>query len=120
MSEPRSIAGRRILVIEDDYLIALDLTDALEERGAEVIGPAGNIGQATRLAQTAEQIDGALLDINLRGEMSYPIADVLRARGVRFVFTTGYDKSNIPDRYRDIGCCEKPLQIDTFIKMLFG
>jgi DNA-binding NarL/FixJ family response regulator len=120
MDDTGALAGLRILVIEDDFLIASDLAEMLTDQGAEIIGPVGRVAQAVRLARTTDRIDGALLDINLRGETSFPVADVLHERGIRFVFTTGYDKASIPERYSDVGCCEKPLRIDRFRKLLFG
>jgi ActR/RegA family two-component response regulator len=112
MAEPRADAlrGRRLLVVEDEYLIAAALERALEDRGAEVVGPAGSVENALRLVEAeGDRLDGAVLDINLRDERVYPVADVLAARGVPFVFLTGYDAQVIPDTYAGVPRSEKPV-----------
>jgi DNA-binding response OmpR family regulator len=111
MAEPRSVSlsGRRLLVVEDDYMIAADLASALQEYGAHVIGPAGSIENAMDLLAADYSIDGAVLDLNLRGKRSYPVADALRAREVPFIFATGYDAWTIPDVYADVPRVEKPV-----------
>jgi CheY-like chemotaxis protein len=112
MAEPRADAlrGRRLLVVEDEYLIAAALERALEDHGAEVVGPAGSVEGALRLVEAeGDRLDGAVLDINLRGERVYPVADVLAARGVPFVFLTGYDAQVIPDTYAGVPRSEKPV-----------
>lgn len=115
-----SISGRRVLVVEDDYFIAHDLRCGLEERGVVVLGPAPTVGQAQLLLASAEQIDGAMLDINLEGEMIFAVADELLARGVPFVFVTGYDRGFVPTRYAHVTLCEKPLELDTAMLALFS
>jgi DNA-binding NtrC family response regulator len=102
--------GRHILVIEDEYLIADDVRTALEEVGAEVLGPVASVKGAEELISSDLVIDAALLDVNVRGEQIFAVADQLAARDVPFVFTTGYDRAAIPDRYSDRPCLEKPFQ----------
>jgi CheY-like chemotaxis protein len=109
MSE-QTLQGARILVVEDEYFLADDLSRTLAEAGAEVIGPAASIEDATALIADATRIDVALLDVNLRGDMVYPIADALRARGVPFVFATGYDQWALPERFSDAPRVEKPFK----------
>lgn len=92
MSE-ESLRGRHVLIVEDEYLLADDLSDALSDVGAKVVGPAGSIEQATALILSREPIDVAILDVNLRGEMVFPVADALRQRGIPFAFATGYDST---------------------------
>ena len=101
--------GRKILIVEDEYLIADDLTALLLEAHVEIIGPAASLPKAMRLASDAELIDAAVLDINLRGVNVFPLADELRSRGVPLMFLTGYGGNNIPADYAAIMRCEKPM-----------
>src|ERR1700692_3817867 len=94
-----SFAGRRILVVEDEMIVAWLLEDMLADLGCAVVGPAVSINQALAMID-AEAIDAAVLDVNLNGQVSYPIADALAARGVPFVFSTGYAKDRLLDGYR--------------------
>ncbi|TGN68043.1 response regulator [Paracoccus liaowanqingii] len=100
--------GRSVLLVKDDYLIADDMASELEARGAKVIGPVASVAAAMELIEQTERIDGAIVDINLHGVMSWPVADALLQRDVRFVFTTGYDSDSIPGRYVKVVRCEKP------------
>lgn len=99
----------RVLVVEDEYLLADELTAALEDAGAIVIGPVGDLADATALIQREERIDAAILDVSLGGEMVFPAADLLIERGIPVVLTTGYDKSALPSRFDDVPVCEKPV-----------
>jgi CheY-like chemotaxis protein len=101
------LAGRRVLVVEDEMIVAWLLEDMLTELGCVVIGPAGSVKQAVAMID-AQAIDAALLDVNLDGEMSYPVADALVVRGVPFVFSTGYDKDRLLDGYRTFPVLQKP------------
>lgn len=105
-----SLRGRRILVAEDDYLLAGDLREMLERHGTQVLGPVPGVADALRLLEREAAPDAAVLDINLGGEMVYPLADALRARGVPFVFATGYDAWAIPDVYAAVPRFEKPVE----------
>ena len=113
------LARKRILVVEDDYLVAMDIARALERAGAEVIGPTPAVEAALNaLEQTV--LDGAILDINLGGEMAFPVADALMARGVPFIFATGYDAEVIPLRFTHVKRCEKPMASEQICAALFG
>jgi CheY-like chemotaxis protein len=121
MAEPRpdALRGRRLLVVEDEYLIAASLARELEGRGAAVVGPAGSVRDALALVEAeGDRLDGAVLDINLRDERVYPVADALAARGVPFVFLTGYDARAIPDAYAGVPRCEKPVSSALLSRML--
>jgi CheY-like chemotaxis protein len=91
-----------------------------EENGAQVIGPVGNIDDALAMIAEPPRIDGAVLDINLREVMVFPVADALRARGVPFVFATGYEENAVPNRLRDAIHCEKPIEPARLAEALFG
>lgn len=114
------LTGRIVLLVEDDYFIAEDMACQLEARGADVVGPVASVDAAIELIGRTERIDGAIVDINLQGMMSWPVADALLRRGVRFVFATGYDSASIPARYAEIVRCEKPGTPDKTAKALFG
>ena len=83
--------GRLVLVVEDEFLIALDLEQLLRRRGWRVLGPAATVAEALQLLR-GETPDVALLDVNLRGEPVTPVAAELRARGVPFVLASAYDR----------------------------
>ena len=112
-------AGRRVLVVEDEYLLANRMVREFAKLGVETIGPAGTIERALDLIQNGEHLDGAVLDIKVRGDTVFGLADVLRARGVPFVFATGYDRQVIPDRYRDVASCQKPFDPAQVVSTLF-
>ena len=103
------LAGRKILIVEDEYLIAEDLAALLREAHADVVGPAASLPQAMRLVADTDQIDAAVLDINLRGIDVFPCVDELRSRGIPTMFLTGYGENNVPADYSTIVRCEKPL-----------
>lgn len=101
-----SLAGKRILVVEDEYFIASDLRDALSLEEAVIIGPVGDLEAGLSLAE--QSVDAAVLDVNLEGAVSYPLADRLKSRGIPYVFLTGYDRWSLPDEYREAPCLAKP------------
>lgn len=107
--KPVLLACLRILVVEDDFLLAEVTKDLLERNGCSVVGPVGWVGSALRLAND-QQLDGAILDINLHGEFSFPIAEVLRANGVPFMFVTGYsDPAILPPPLQKVKRLDKPV-----------
>ena len=119
MAQPDRLKGCCLLVVEDEYLIAADLTASLESLGVEVIGPAASVEEALSLLdKNSDRLDGAVLDINLRNERVYPVADVLMARGVPFVFTTGYDAVAVPTAYACAPRCEKPVDKTQLVRWL--
>jgi len=119
MNSPFS--GRRVLLVEDEMLVVWLLEDMLADLGCAVVGPAASVNQALAMID-AEAIDVAVLDVNLNGQMSYPIADALATRGVPFVFSTGYDKDTLLDGYRIFPVLQKPFHrselSDTLAKLL--
>lgn len=105
----RVLPGQRVLVVEDEMLVSWSTQDVLEALGCVVVGPVTSVAQA--LAAVADEaIDAALLDINLDGEFSYPVADALARRGVPFAFLTGYDPASILGAYRSVPALQKPLR----------
>jgi DNA-binding response OmpR family regulator len=115
------LKDRHILVVEDDYLIAEIVVDYLEEAGAKVVGPIGVVDEALAFIETnSGKLDGAVLDVNLHGKKSYPIADALLARNVAFVFATGYGAEAVAEQYRNFPRCEKPFNEEVLIAKLTG
>jgi CheY-like chemotaxis protein len=109
--------GLRVLIVEDEYFLAQDLADRFQNLGAEVLGPAGTVAEALTLA-SREGIDGAVLDVNLRGERVYPVADMLRQKQVPFVFASGYGGELEPDAYSSIPRCIKPVDFAVLAQAL--
>ena len=102
------LQGKRVLVVEDDYGLATDIVDQLSSAGVSVIGPSATVGNALLLLE-GHRIDAAVLDINLGGEMVFPVADTLAERGAAIMFLTGYDAALVPRRFAQYVACEKPL-----------
>lgn len=103
----RKLIGKRILIVEDEYFIASDLQRALTIEGAEIVGPVGDLVRGLRLAEE-DGLDAAILDVNLNGAMSYPIADRLTADHVPYMFLTGYDGWSLPPAYKEMPRVAKP------------
>jgi CheY-like chemotaxis protein len=112
------IRGKRVLVVEDEYLLADDLREALEREGAEVLGPVPDTDGAYALIGTGERVDVAVLDINLNGASVFPLADALVERGTPLAFATGYDRQAIPERFAAIARLEKPVRPGDIIATL--
>jgi two-component sensor histidine kinase/two-component SAPR family response regulator len=102
-------ASRRVLLVEDEALIGMMMVDILSELGYGVIGPITNVSEASAMAGNGD-FQYAVLDINLKGELVYPVADLLIAAGVPFVFVTGYSAERIDKRYAAVPTLQKPLQ----------
>lgn len=103
-----SLKGMRILLVEDEAMIAMLVEDMLLDGGAEVVGPAGGVKAALAAIDQNADIDGALLDVNLGGEQSFEVADALAARNIPFVFVTGYGGAGVRDRYPNAPTLQKP------------
>jgi CheY-like chemotaxis protein len=115
MSAP--LPRRRILVVEDEGLVALMLEDMLEDMGYEVAYSAASVTQALAWIEGGGVADLALLDINLGGESVFPVADALKARGVPFAFSTGYGEAHDP-RFRETPLLGKPIIVARLRAML--
>jgi CheY-like chemotaxis protein len=109
MNMNRPFSNRRVLLVEDEMLVAWLIEDMLADLGCAVIGPASSVNQALAMID-AEATDAAVLDLNLNGQMSYPVADALAAHGVPFAISTGYDKDTLPHDYRACPVLQKPVQ----------
>ncbi len=97
-STPKLLAGLRILIVEDEFLVSVVLEDDLRQAGAEIVGPFSSLSAALAGAERRD-FDIALLDINLDGTMVYPLADALLARAMPFLFLSGYTVADLPARF---------------------
>ena len=112
-----TVAGNRVMIVEDEALVAMALREALDELGFSVLGPFNRISEAM-IALRNNHIDAAVLDVNLGGELIYPLADVLAADHVPFVFITGYGAEEIEPRYARVPVLQKPIEADA-LKSVF-
>ncbi len=110
-----SLAGRRVLVVEDDYFIADEICAALREHGAVVLGPAPDIEHGMDFV-TNHHIDCAVLDINLHGALAFNIASELRQRCTPAIFATGYDGSVLPSEFSGSVRLEKPIDLKALLR----
>jgi CheY-like chemotaxis protein len=106
-----TLAGARILIVEDEAIIAMTAEDMLEQIGCVVAGVAASFDQAMAAAEGGG-FDAALLDINLNGVSSLPVAQRLREKGMPFVFATGYGTAGRGDENRDVPVVAKPYRIE--------
>lgn len=100
--------GRRVLVVEDESLVAMLLETILEDMGCTPVGPASNVDDGAAMARDTTELDAALLDVNVAGRQVFPVAEALKARGVPFVFSTGYGEGGLPDEWRGNPTIQKP------------
>src|SRR5262249_6271136 len=100
--------GLRILVVEDEFLLAEDLRNHLMDAGAVVVGPAASTNDAIGLIEKTEKMDGAIVDMNLGGHLASSVVDELRLAGIPVILTTGYDASSLPFRFLSLPRYEKP------------
>lgn len=115
-----SETAKRVLIVEDEVLIALDTQDVVAAAGYTVIGPAHSLDAAVSLA-SAEPLDVALLDVSLNGAYSWPVADVLTQRRVPFLILTGFGASlEVPDRHRAVPRLGKPVAARELLAQIRG
>jgi CheY-like chemotaxis protein len=105
-----NLAGQRVLVVEDEYFLADDLVQSLTRLGAAVLGPVSSAAAALSLLDSGGP-DLAIVDINLKGDISFAIADAMAARNLPFIFATGYDEAAIPGRFSDRPRWQKPYDV---------
>jgi DNA-binding response OmpR family regulator len=116
------ITGCRVLVVEDETLIAFEIEAALEALGCEIVGPVSTLDAALRLAKEAA-LDAAILDVTIRGGKSYPIAEQLIARNIPFVLSSGYGEWALPHSLRDRPRLNKPFtaaELEEQVRFLCG
>lgn len=105
-----ALQGLRVLVVEDEALVAMLVEDMLADLGCEVIGPAGSVRAALEILGR-ETPQAAILDVNLGGEPVYPVADALMKAGVPFVLATGYGEAGVAEAYRGAPVLQKPFEL---------
>lgn len=101
------LAGRRVLLVEDESLIIMLIEDALADLGCEIAGVASRFDDAVTKAHTLA-FDLAVLDVNLNGLRTFPIAEIVRSRSIPFVFATGYGATSVPDDLKAAPVLQKP------------
>ena len=103
------LADLRILVVEDEVLIAVEIEERLQRLGCEIVGPVGRLERALELARTTA-LDGALLEVNIKGGLVYRVAEELLTREVPVVFSTGYALNTLPPAFQGLPCLRKPFR----------
>lgn len=112
------VCDRRVMVVEDDYFWADELSSGLRRAGAAVIGPVGNVQAALDLVRTEANLDAAIIDMNLKGERADALADFLIERGVPVLLVTGYDWNALPLAYGALKRLEKPVAFGAVLAAL--
>jgi len=107
MEDGDSLEGCRVLIVEDDAMISMMLQDLLEDMGCQVVSVASRLEEAQRKSEV-DDFDVALLDVNLRGEHTFPVAEAMQQRQRPFVLTTGYATTILPDSLRAATLLQKP------------
>jgi CheY-like chemotaxis protein len=107
----------KVLIIEDESIVAMMIEDLIVDMGHEVVGIAGRLEQAQRLAEELT-VDFAIVDVNLNGQHTYPVAETLKARGVPFVFATGYGAQGLKDEWKQSPVLQKPFQPDELTRAI--
>jgi CheY-like chemotaxis protein len=110
MSGEADLSGHRVMVIEDDYYLASDVSRALQGAGAQVMGPCPN-EEAARAELTEQRPDAVVMDINLGAGASFKLAEYLKDNRIPFAFVTGYDENVIPAEFAGVERLEKPVQL---------
>jgi CheY-like chemotaxis protein len=113
------IAGLRVLVVEDEGSVALLIEGMLEDLGCEIAASVATLGKALTAART-EALDFAVLDVNLDGELVFPVAEILKARQLPFIFSTGYGRTGVPETFKDCEVLNKPYTIEDLKTTLFS
>jgi CheY-like chemotaxis protein len=118
MADTPVLAGRRVLVVEDEMMIAMLLEDMLSELGCAVVGPAHTVPEALALVSGEAALDVALLDVNLAGQPVFAVADALRAKGVPTIFSTGYGDAGLREADRGSPVLQKPFRAGDLARAL--
>ncbi|MHB8529460.1 MAG: response regulator [Caulobacteraceae bacterium] len=101
----------KVLVVEDEALIAILVEDMITELGHEVVGPVGRLAEAMDIARSEIAVDCAILDVNIKGRDTYALAAALTERHIPFIFATGYAREKLAAGFRDAPMLQKPFQV---------
>lgn len=118
MQKDNALAGLRILVVEDEPVVAWDLAETLESHGCEVVGPAYDLQHAETLSQEASALSGAILDVNLGKEKVFPLADALAQEQVPYCFVTGYGPAGLRPNDLDRPILQKPVDPEAIVRTI--
>lgn len=113
------LTGKRVFFVEDELILAMGVERQLSDAGCDVVGPYGQVGKAMTAARTGG-FDMALLDIDLHGSETYPVADVLAAHGIPFAFLSGAERQALPIRFAGTGLLKKPFRQPELLATLLG
>jgi CheY-like chemotaxis protein len=111
------LTGKRVLIVEDEALVAMLLEGLLEEHDCDVVGPCSTLQSALDVVRT-QTFDLAVLDVNLRGMMVYPVAELLAERHIPFLLLSGYGDGAIPPGHGDWKVCAKPFRAKDLVAMM--
>ena len=117
MIDTANLGGLRVLVVEDEMMVSMLIEDMLTDLGCKVVGPAARLDEAMELARTTE-LDCAVLDVNLGGQPIFPLADLLRERGLPFAFATGYGDAGLRDVDHGAPVLQKPFREGDLARVL--
>jgi CheY-like chemotaxis protein len=120
MQPDEPLAGYRVLIVEDDHLVADIIVAMVEDAGGCVVGPFSTMIDALANLDYSRAIDAAVLDIGLGSEVSYPLANALKVTQIPFVFLTGRDKSELPDAHAQSSYLQKPFTAELLIQAIKG
>lgn len=117
-SDDDDLTGLRVLLVEDEALVSMLAEGMLEDLGCIVVGPAMRVREGLDIVGSGQPLDAAVLDVNVRGETAFAVAEALRDRGVPFAFATGYGGAGLTEAWRDRPVLQKPYSLDEMAGLL--
>jgi CheY-like chemotaxis protein len=111
------LQGLRVLLVEDEFLLAIAVEEDLKRAGCRVLGPIGSLDRALAVVRS-ELLQAAIVDMNLNGIAAHPLADELISRQIPFLLLTGYGRADLPERFRDVPRIAKPYDPPLLLEQL--